>query len=98
MVSSCCAPFCTNRATKATRGRGNHFYRIPRKGLKRQQWLAALRRKDFNPGPNTYLCREGEEEIEGERGTGRKGRMMDGENREKERKSREQRERIHRQK
>ncbi len=56
MVSSCCAPFCTNRATKATREKGIHFYRIPRKGEKRSLWLNAIKRKSFLPGPNTYIC------------------------------------------
>ncbi len=52
MVSSYCAPFCTNRTTtKATREKG-----IPIKGEKRSLWLNAIKRKSFLPGPNTYIC------------------------------------------
>ena len=56
MVISCCAPYCTNRANSRTRERGVSFYRIPRKGERRRLWLVAIRRKDYNPGPNTYIC------------------------------------------
>lgn len=54
MVYSCCARFCTNRATEEAREKGIHFYRIPQAIEKRKLWLAALKRKDYNPGPNTY--------------------------------------------
>ena len=56
MVSSCCAPFCTNRATKAAKEKGISFYRVPRKEERRYLWLTAIKRKDFDPGPNTYIC------------------------------------------
>ena len=56
MVYSCCAPFSTNRGDKETKEKGINFYRIPAKEEKRRLWLNAIRRNDYNPGPNTYIC------------------------------------------
>lgn len=58
MVISCCAPFCANRATKEAKEKGIRFYRLPQDPIKRRLWLTAINRKDYNPGPNTYICSE----------------------------------------
>ena len=58
MVLSCCAPFCTNRATKEAKEKRICFYRLPKDPIKRGLWLRAINRKDYNPGPNTYICSE----------------------------------------
>ena len=56
MVRSCSAIGCTNRDTKDNREKGIRFYRIPVKQDKRRLWLAAIRRKDFNPPPDAAIC------------------------------------------
>ena len=55
MVRSCSAIGCTNRDTKENRGKGLRFYRIPAKQDKHRLWLAAMKRKDFNPSPDTVI-------------------------------------------
>ena len=56
MVLSCCAPYCSNRATKEARENGIRFYRIPQEPEKRWLWLIAINRKDYNSRPHTYIC------------------------------------------
>ena len=34
-----------------------HFYKFPQAEHKRELWLSALNRKDYNPSPNMYLCK-----------------------------------------
>ena len=57
MVPTCCAP---NRATKELKAseKGICFYRLPKGPIKTGLWLRAINRKDYNPGPNTYICSE----------------------------------------
>ena len=56
MVHSCCTINCTARDIKETREKGVKFYHIPQTEPKRMLWLNAIRRKDFNPGPETVIC------------------------------------------
>ena len=56
MVRSCCAIGCTARDVKESREAGVHFYRIPQKEDKRQLWLNAIRRKDFQPSASNVIC------------------------------------------
>ena len=55
MVYSCCARFCANRATPENRESFTGFFRKQRRESL-DLWLAALKRKNYNPGPNTYIC------------------------------------------
>uniref|UniRef100_A0A8C2PRQ7 THAP domain-containing protein 1 n=2 Tax=Cyprinus carpio TaxID=7962 RepID=A0A8C2PRQ7_CYPCA len=45
MVISCCAVGCANRQGKANIS----FYRIPFDGKRRQRWVAAISRKNWQP-------------------------------------------------
>ena len=56
MTRSCCAFGCSNRDTKESRLKGIKFYRIPVGKEKRQKWLKAINRKDFDPPPDACIC------------------------------------------
>ena len=56
MVRSCSAFGCTNRDTQRNRQKGIVFYRIPTKKEKRVLWLAAMRRKNFDPPDGAVVC------------------------------------------
>ena len=58
MPRSCSAFGCTNRDTTETRAKEIKFYRIPAKNPKRDLWLNAIKRKDFNPGADACICSE----------------------------------------
>ena len=53
MVKSCCAVGCTNHYSKGTQ---IHFYRFPADTQKRALWVAAVRRKNWTPTENSWLC------------------------------------------
>ena len=53
MVKSCCAVGCSNRYSK---GCGISFYRFPTDAAKRNKWIAAIRRKDWEPTEHSWLC------------------------------------------
>jgi len=54
MVISCCAVGCANRQGKAN----TSFYRIPFDGERRHRWIAAIRRKDWQPSKYSRICSE----------------------------------------
>ena len=53
MVKSCSAVGCEERAVK---GSGVHFYCFPADPERRTKWIAAVRRKNWTPGKNSWLC------------------------------------------
>ena len=53
MGKSCCAIGCTNRYSKDG---GLSFYRFPTNPARRAEWIAAVNRKDWQPGEHTWLC------------------------------------------
>ena len=56
MVHSCCAYGCTNRMEKQKK---LGFFRFPSKGKekdRRERWIRALKRKDWNPTANSRIC------------------------------------------
>ena len=55
MVKSCSAIGCANRSQKGT---GISFYRFPTEPTRRGQWIVALRRKNWTPTKNSWLCSE----------------------------------------
>ncbi|XP_035227907.1 THAP domain-containing protein 2-like [Stegodyphus dumicola] len=55
MVNSCVAFGCTNRRIA---GSGITFHRIPKDPMLREAWIQAIRRKDWNPSANAFLCSE----------------------------------------
>ncbi|XP_035224594.1 THAP domain-containing protein 6-like [Stegodyphus dumicola] len=55
MVNSCVAFGCTNRRIA---GSGITFHRIPKDPTLREAWIQAIRRKDWNPSANAFLCSE----------------------------------------
>ena len=58
MPRSCCAIGCTNRDTKENREKGIKFHRIPVIKDKRNLWLSAIKRKDFDPKEDDCICSE----------------------------------------
>uniref|UniRef100_A0A8C1LVD3 THAP-type domain-containing protein n=3 Tax=Cyprinus carpio TaxID=7962 RepID=A0A8C1LVD3_CYPCA len=54
MVISCCAVGCANRQGKANIS----FYRIPFDGERRQRWVAAISRKNWQPSKYSRICSE----------------------------------------
>ena len=53
MGKCCCAVGCSNRFYK---GCGLHFYRFPVDTDRRNRWVAAVNRKDWNPTEYTWIC------------------------------------------
>lgn len=53
MVKSCCAVGCTNRHQK---GSGLSFYRFPVASDRRSQWIAAVRRENWQPNEYSWVC------------------------------------------
>ena len=53
MVNSCCAIGCTNRYHE---GCGLSFYRFPADRSRRNKWLAAIKRKDWQPSDYSWVC------------------------------------------
>lgn len=53
MVKSCSAIDCTNRSQK---GADISFYRFPADPERRAQWIAAVRRVNWTPNKNSWLC------------------------------------------
>ena len=58
MPRSCCAIGCTNRDTKEKREKGIKFHRIPVIKEKRNLWLSAIKKKDFDPKEYDCICSE----------------------------------------
>ena len=52
MVKSCCAIGCYNKYSKG----GVSFYRFPTDREKRNKWISAVKRKDWEPNEYTWLC------------------------------------------
>ena len=52
MVKSCCAVGCFNKYSK---GSGISFYRFPTNKERRCKWIAAAKRKDWEPNEHTWL-------------------------------------------
>uniref|UniRef100_A0A8C9ZGZ3 THAP domain-containing protein 1 n=1 Tax=Sander lucioperca TaxID=283035 RepID=A0A8C9ZGZ3_SANLU len=52
MVISCCAVGCANRQGKAN----TSFYWIPFDVERRQRWVAAISRKDWQPSKYSRIC------------------------------------------
>ena len=48
-----CAVYCSNRFSK---GCGLHFYRFPADPDRRNLWVAAVNRKNWQPSPYTWIC------------------------------------------
>ena len=55
MGKSCCAIGCTNRHYK---GCGVSFYRFPVDSSRRGSWVAAVKRKNWQPTEHSWLCSE----------------------------------------
>ena len=55
MPKYCCAPNCSNVFVK---GSGIKFYRFPTDPERKQNWIAALNRKDWYPTKYTWICSE----------------------------------------
>ena len=57
MGSSCCAVGCQNRTPKR---KDLAYYRIPKLKIRRQKWLAAIKREDWSEEKieNARLCSE----------------------------------------
>nr|XP_023698430.1 THAP domain-containing protein 2-like [Paramormyrops kingsleyae] len=53
MVKSCCATDCTNRYSKKSE---LSFYRLPKNKERRIKWITAMRRNNWNPGSETWIC------------------------------------------
>ncbi|XP_060908621.1 peroxynitrite isomerase THAP4-like isoform X1 [Labrus mixtus] len=53
MVKSCCVLSCKNAFTKDS---DLSFQRIPRDPEARRKWLSAIRRNNWNPGEDTWIC------------------------------------------
>ena len=43
---------------KEAKEKGICFYRLLKDPIKRRLWLRAINKKDYNPGPNMYICSE----------------------------------------
>ena len=52
MVKSCCAIGCYNKCSKG----GVSFYRFPTDKERRNNWVLAVKRKDWEPNEYTWLC------------------------------------------
>ncbi|KAA0723063.1 hypothetical protein E1301_Tti005181 [Triplophysa tibetana] len=53
MGKSCCAIDCKNRFIKNSQ---LSFYRLPKAREKRCKWIAAIRRRNWNPETETWIC------------------------------------------
>ena len=53
MVKSCCAVGCTNRHYK---GCGLSFYRFPTDSYRRNKWIAAIKRENWQPKEHSWIC------------------------------------------
>ena len=53
MVKSCCAVGCTKRSVK---GCGVSFYRFPADVSRRNSWITAINRKNWQPSEYSWLC------------------------------------------
>ncbi|KAM6992321.1 uncharacterized protein LKV04_008373 [Tautogolabrus adspersus] len=53
MVKSCCVLSCKNTFTKDS---ALHFHRIPRDPETRRKWLSAIRRNNWNPVKEKWIC------------------------------------------
>ncbi|MCP4144487.1 MAG: THAP domain-containing protein [bacterium] len=53
MGKSCCAIDCTHRFSKKSE---LSFYRLLKNKLKRDKWIAAIRRNDWIPDTETWIC------------------------------------------
>ncbi|XP_065100584.1 uncharacterized protein [Paramisgurnus dabryanus] len=53
MGKSCCAIGCSNRFGKNSK---LSFYRLPKQPERRNKWIAALCRKNWNPVTETWIC------------------------------------------
>ena len=56
MVASCSAWGCSNRETPEAKENGVTFHRIPK--ARRQEWIKATKRQDWNPAPSAKICSE----------------------------------------
>ena len=54
MVKSCCAIGCY-KYNKYSKG-GVSFYRFPTDKERRNKWISAVKRKDWEPNEYTWLC------------------------------------------
>ena len=55
MVNNCCVVGCTNYVGKKP---GLRFYSFPSDTQRREKWVAAVRRKDWQPSKYTRICNE----------------------------------------
>ena len=55
MPKNCCAVGCSNVYRK---GSGIHFYRFPVDLERRNKWIAAVNRQNWNPTEYTWICSE----------------------------------------
>ncbi|XP_019857093.1 PREDICTED: THAP domain-containing protein 4-like [Amphimedon queenslandica] len=53
MGKCCCAVYCSNRFSK---GSGLHFYRFPADPDRRNLWVAAVNRKNWQPTQYSWIC------------------------------------------
>ena len=53
MGKCCCAVGCSNRFSK---GCGLHFYCFPADTGRKNSWVAAVNRKDWQPTEYTWIC------------------------------------------
>ena len=53
MGKSCCAVGCSARYKKGT---GVKFYRFPKDPERKRQWVAAIKRKNWEPNEHSWLC------------------------------------------
>ena len=55
MVNNCCVVGCTNYVGKKP---GLRFYSFPADTQRREKWVAAVRRKGWQPSKHTRICNE----------------------------------------
>ena len=53
MVKSCCAVGCSNRYNRES---SLNFYRFPKDTVRRNKWIAAVRRKKWKPTQHSWIC------------------------------------------
>ena len=58
MVASCSAWGCSNRETPQAKENGLTFHRLPKEEIRRQQWIKATKRQNWNPAMSAKICSE----------------------------------------
>ena len=56
----CCVPECTNHSSKTE---SVSYHKIPRESKRRKAWTSRLRRENFPPLENCYVCSDHFEQV-----------------------------------